>query len=224
MTHRHLNSLVSRLGNLAVLAVVSAQQAVAEASVDDARAEDLPEMRWSHVPNHEQWNSAALKALSEHGRLLVNIVPSDIANWCPQYPKANEQERAAFWIGFMSALAKHESTYRPTAVGGGGKWFGLLQIAPATARGYKCRARSGEALKNGGENLSCAVRIMAVTVPRDGVIAAKDTRWRGVAADWGPMRSATKRSDMSNWLINQPYCVDQPEKKKGFWRRLLGLK
>ncbi len=104
----------------------------------------------------------------------------------------------------MSTLAKYESTYKPRAVGGGGKWYGLLQILPATARGYKCNVGTGEALKNGAANLSCAVRIMAVTVPRDGVIYGRGGR--GVAADWGPMRSASKRADMAGWLRRQTYC------------------
>jgi hypothetical protein len=166
----------------------------------------LPQMRWSHVPKHSNWNAAALSALSSHGQRLVRTVPADIAEWCPHYPEADEPTRAAFWVGFMSALAKHESTYRPGAVGGGGRWFGLLQIAPGTARGYDCRAGTGEALKDGGDNLSCAVRIMSVTVPRDGVIQGNDGQWRGVAADWGPLRVASKRRDMSNWLQQQPYC------------------
>ncbi|MFK7879115.1 transglycosylase SLT domain-containing protein [Roseobacter sp.] len=173
---------------------------------ESSNAAELPLMRWSNMPNHQLWNEAALKALSSHGQPLTNMVPEDIAQWCPYYEVADERARQAFWIGFMSALAKHESTYKPGAVGGDGKWFGLLQISPATARGYKCRAGSGEALKDGGENLSCAIRIMAVTVPRDGVIFARDPKWRGVAADWGPMRSEPKRRDMAGWVKQQPYC------------------
>jgi hypothetical protein len=87
----------------------------------------------------------------------------------------------------MSALSKHESTYNTRAVGGGDLWYGLLQIYPDTARRYGCRSRTGEALKNPVENLSCAACIMAVTVERDQAVAVRDTRWRGVAADWGPM-------------------------------------
>ncbi|MGC3936560.1 transglycosylase SLT domain-containing protein [Roseobacter sp. EG26] len=171
----------------------------------------LPQMRWSHMPNHVLWNQAALRALQTHGQPLTNMIPADIEQWCPYYAQADVQGRQAFWVGFMSALAKHESTFKPWAVGGGGKWFGLLQIAPATARGYSCRAGSGEALKDGGDNLSCAIRIMAVTVPRDGVISGKEGRWRGVAADWGPMRSATKRRDIATWLKQQPFCNAPPE-------------
>ncbi len=168
---------------------------------------DLPRTRWQHMNGHALWTRAALAALKDHGRPLVEMVPRDIADWCPAYPANDDDRRRAFWVGYMSALAKHESTYKPWAVGGGGKWYGLLQILPATARGYDCRAGTGEALKSGAANLSCAVRIMTHTVRRDGVIHGRDVRWRGVAADWGPMRSNSKRRDMAGWLKRQTYCL-----------------
>tara|TARA_R110002049_G_scaffold23545_2_gene83223 strand:+ start:34658 stop:35578 length:921 start_codon:yes stop_codon:yes gene_type:complete len=169
-----------------------------------ARSGSVPRTRWQHMQGHTLWTRAALSALKSHGKGLVDLVPGDIDTWCPAYRNAPEDQRREFWVGFLSALAKHESTYKPWAVGGGGRWYGLLQILPGTARGYKCHAGTGEALKSGAANLSCAVRIMAVTVPRDGVIYGPGGR--GVAADWGPMRSASKRRDMSGWLRRQNYC------------------
>jgi len=175
-------------------------------TVDVGRADmsDLPEMRWSHRAENTAWTAAALDAVQTHGAPLAQTVPDDIALYCENYPSASLAEREAFWVGLLSALAKHESTWNPKAVGGGGKWFGLVQIAPATARGYGCAAKSGEALKDGEANLSCAVRILAHTVPRDGVVSAGG---RGVAADWGPFHSATKRADMQAWTRAQPYCA-----------------
>ncbi|MEL7090810.1 MAG: transglycosylase SLT domain-containing protein [Pseudomonadota bacterium] len=178
-----------------------------------ARDGDVPNTRWRHQPDHVLWNRAALSALKTHGAALPQMVPGDIATWCPNYEQAGMDDRRAFWVGFLSALAKFESTYKPRAVGGGGKWYGLLQILPATARGYKCNVGSGQALLNGAANLSCAVRIMAVTVPRDGVIHGRDRKWRGVTADWGPMRSASKRADMAAWLRGQSYCAPLDAKR-----------
>ncbi|MDW4497478.1 transglycosylase SLT domain-containing protein [Sulfitobacter sp. D35] len=172
-----------------------------------AREVGLPQTRWSHMAEHALWNRVAISALKAHGRPLTDTIPDDIGEWCPHYPQATTRQRRAFWVGMMSALAKHESTYRQGAVGGRNQWFGLLQIYPGTARSYRCNARSGESLRRGGANLSCAVRIMARTVPRDGVIAAKRGRWMGVAADWAPMRVTSKRRDMQAWLRKQPYCV-----------------
>ncbi len=164
----------------------------------------LPVARWDHVPQASRWTSATLEALDGPGAGLVNLVPADIETWCPSYVGATAPVRKAFWVGLLSALAKHESTWRPEAAGGGGLWFGLLQIAPATARNYGCAAKSADALKNGEANLRCAVRIMGVTVPRDGVIAAGGG---GVAADWGPFHQASKRAEMAAWTRSQPYCA-----------------
>ncbi|PWJ20422.1 transglycosylase SLT domain-containing protein [Jannaschia seohaensis] len=168
-----------------------------------AVAEELPDLRWDHVEGASRWTRAAMRAMDTHGQRLIETVPRDIAQWCPAYVDADRWGRKAFWAGLLSTLSKHESTYRPHAVGGGGLWYGLVQILPATARGYGCQARTGEALKNGELNMSCAVRILNVTVPRDGVVARG---YRGVAADWGPFHSTRKREDMRRWLNRQPFC------------------
>jgi hypothetical protein len=160
-------------------------------------------MQWDFRPDAEVLTRAALDALAGHGTALARISPADVERWCPGYPEADAQDREAFWAGFLSALAKYESTWNPKAVGGGDQWFGLTQISPATARGYGCAARTGNALLDGPANLSCAIRIMAVTVPRDGVIAAGGA---GVAADWAPLLSASKRESMRSWTAAQPYC------------------
>ncbi len=165
-----------------------------------------PVMRWDHRPEAPVWTAKTLDALRGHGAVLALTVPEDVETYCPHYPAASLEERRQFWAGLLSALAKHESTWRPEAAGGGGKWIGLVQIAPATAQSYGCSARSASALKNGAANLACAVRIMAHTVTRDGVIAERDSRWRGIAADWAPFQAATKRSDMAAWTSAQPYC------------------
>ncbi len=160
-------------------------------------------MRWDHLPQAEDWTASALAALDSHGANLPQITPRDIEAWCPAYPEADVEQRKAFWSGLISTLAKHESTWNPRAVGGGGLWFGLVQIAPPTARGYGCDARSGTALKDGSANLSCAIRIMSYTVARDEVVSRG---MRGVAADWGPFHSSRKREDMRAWVSAQPYC------------------
>jgi hypothetical protein len=165
--------------------------------------ETPPAMRWDHVPHSAKWTEAALAALASHGAPLVEMVPADAATWCPAYPDNGPAERAAFWAGMLSTLAKHESTWRPDAVGGGGKWYGLVQILPGTARGYKCTAQTGQALKDGPANLSCAIRILTHTVVRDGVVARGG---KGMAADWGPFHSARKKADMLAWIRKQSYC------------------
>ena len=170
-----------------------------------ARSGFLPNTRWGHKEGSDVWTRAAMTAVGD----LESLTPRDIDRWCPAYEENGPEQRRAFWVGMMSALAKHESTYNPDAVGGGNRWFGLLQIYPPTARGYGCHAQSGEALKDPVDNLACAARIMNVTVARDNAIAVHDGRWRGVAADWGPMSNRSKLPDMINWTSQQSYCQPQ---------------
>lgn len=173
-----------------------------------ARQTPLPVMRWDHRPEAQEWTQATLDAVNGHGVALIQTVPRDIQAFCPAYPNATDQDRAAFWSGLMSALAKHESTWKPEASGGGGKWIGLTQIAPATARGYDCKAQNTAALKDGAANLSCAVRIAAFQVSRDdALVSSENGDWRGMARDWAPFTTTSKRQDMAAWTRVQPYCV-----------------
>lgn len=185
----------------ATVAAVSAcgQMTSTSAAVPDDRVTAA----WDHRPEATEWTAATLSALETHGTGLVSLVPADITAYCPQYASADRQERKAFWVNLLSALAKHESTWQPRVSGGGGKWHGLLQISPGTARGYGCDARSADALKDGAANLSCAVRIMSRTVARDGVISRG---MRGIAADWGPFHSARKRAEIQAWTKSRPEC------------------
>lgn len=202
--------LMFRLARLAAgfFAVVVLSSCVAlpdlNLSRNRADASDLvPVMRWDHRPEAGEWTRSAFAALDTHAAALTATVPGDIAEWCPAYPEADEADREAFWVGLMSALARHESTWNPEAVGGGGQWFGLVQISPATARHYGCAATSGQALTDGAANVSCALRIWSRTVTRDGVVAAGRG---GVAADWGPFTNGERREEMRAWISAQPYC------------------
>lgn len=184
-------------------ASVPSEQAVAVSLRPVARRGALPHARWGTKDGRSSWTRAILTSLRSHASELPQIVPKDIAAYCPAYPTASVAQREAFWVGLISSLAWHESTHRPTAVGGSGRWYGLVQIYPPTAKHYKCKARSGAALKDPEDNLSCALRIMAVTVPRDRVVSKG---MRGVAADWGPFHSSRKRSDIKEWTRSQSYC------------------
>ena len=179
-------------------------QACAPAPMSEVVVPDvLPVMGWDARPEAEVWTETTLDALENEGVALLSEIPGDIGTWCPGYVGAAPTERAAFWSGLLSALARHESTWNPAAVGGGGPWFGLVQIAPSTARGYGCDADSGAELQNGAATLECAVRIASHTVLRDGVVAAGGG---GLAADWGPFASAEKRAQMAAFTSAQSYC------------------
>lgn len=146
-----------------------------------------------------------MNMIAAQDAVLAAKVPGDIQRWCPGYDDASLTERRAFWAGLLSATAKHESTWNPKASGGGGRYIGLMQISPQTARAYQCEATSPEALKNGEANLACAIKIMSAQVGRDGVVAGGGNK--GIGRDWGPFRSASKRSDIAGWTKSQDYCT-----------------
>jgi hypothetical protein len=191
--------MLVRLKQLLLIVAVSLPLGV------NATETKLPAMRWDHRPEAAKWTTATLAALRTDGAALAKSVPVDIAAFCPSYEDASQAERRAFWAGLFSALAKYESGWNPKAKGGGGRWIGLMQIAPRTARAYDCDI--SVALTNGASNLSCAVRIAASQVSRDGAIVSDGSGgWRGVARDWAPMRANGKRADIAAWTRKQSYC------------------
>lgn len=163
-----------------------------------------PAMRWDHRDEARDWTASTLAAVATHDDTLALQTPGDIETWCPGYEAASMGERRAFWSGLLSAVAKYESSWNPAASGGGGRYVGLMQISPKTATNHDCDATSSAALKDGAANLSCAVNIIAAQVGRDGVVAGNGNR--GLGRDWGPMKSASKRAEMSEWTSTQSYC------------------
>ena len=163
-----------------------------------------PPMQWDSHPEAEEWTDSTLVALSTKDEELSEQVPADIETWCPGYVEAPIEARRAFWAGLMSSVAKYESTWNPLASGGGGRWIGLMQISPRSAKNYGCEATSASALKDGEANLECAVEIMSEQVARDGLVAGNGSQ--GVGRDWAPLRSEEKRAAMAAWTSTQPYC------------------
>ena len=161
--------------------------------------------RWDHRPEADAWTAAALNAVAERDAVLASRVPGDIAAWCPGYETASLSDRRAFWVGLMSAVAKHESSWNPQASGAGGRYIGLMQISPQTARRNGCDATTAGALKDGGANLACAVDVFAQDVARDGLVAGKGSR--GIGRQWGPFRKSDKRQEMAAWTSKQDYCA-----------------
>ena len=164
----------------------------------------LPAMRWDAHPEAASWTASTLSAVAARDSDLAGQVPADIAAYCPGYATAPLGARRAFWVGLMSATAKYESSYNPKASGGGGRYVGLMQISPSTAKGAGCDATSAAALKDGSANLECAVQIFAPHVGQDGQVAGSGNR--GVARDWGPFKKASVRAEIAEWTSAQAYC------------------
>ena len=163
--------------------------------------------RWDHRPEAALWTAAKVDALGHEGRALIDTVPRDIDAFCPGYRQADAEGRKAFWTALFSGLAGYESTWRPEAAGAGGRYRGLLQIWPTTARFNGCDLSHPNGLYDGATNLRCATRIAARAVARDQVVAGSPGNWGGVAADWPPLRNARKRNDIANFTRAVPACT-----------------
>lgn len=150
-------------------------------------------MQWDHRPEAARWTRAAIsESVSSN---LVRVTPGDIESWCPAYTSASDLDRAAFWSGTLSALARYESTWNPKASGAGGRYHGLLQISPRTAQSAGCQGD----LFTGRDNLACAVKIASRQAGEGRPVAR-------ILGDWGPMKSGAKRDEMANWTRAQSYC------------------
>lgn len=163
-----------------------------------------PPMQWDGQAQAPEWTKSAMQAVSEKDPVLAATVPADIETWCPGYATADLSDRRAFWVGLLSAVARHESGWNPAAAGGGGRYVGLMQISPQTARAHDCDAQSSGALKDGTANLTCAVEIFAKDVGRDGLVAGPGNR--GFGRDWMPFRKDNTRADLAGWTRAQPWC------------------
>lgn len=161
-------------------------------------------MGWHAHPDADVWTAATMAAVASHDAELSLTTPADITTFCPHYPKAGLTERRTFWVGLLSATARYESGFNPKAAGGGGRYIGLMQISPSTARQSGCTAATPAALKDGTANLVCAVEIFAPHVAADGMVAGSGKR--GIGRDWGPFAKASIRTDIANWTAKQSYC------------------
>lgn len=174
-----------------------------------------PPARWDDKPGSSRWTAYTLAAIADHGWMLVNSVPADIATYCPAYPRADQQQRAAFWMGLLSALTPHESNYNPRTTyterfndNQGRRVIsrGLLQISIESANGYGCGITDAQQLHDPQVNLSCGIRIVQRLVTRHNVIASAADPWLGASAYWSPFRNPVKRADIAGWTKRQPYC------------------
>jgi len=159
--------------------------------------------RWDHRSEASQWNDSMVQALMTDGAAMLNLTPGDADTFCPGYAGAGPEGRAAFWVAFFSGLARFESGWRPDAAGAGGRYQGLLQISPATARHHGCDLSAPGGLYDGVTNLTCATRIATAAVTRDGVMASGR---RGVAADWPPLRDPRKRAEIAAFTRGLDTC------------------
>jgi hypothetical protein len=113
---------------------------------------------------------------------LSKSMPKDITKFCPGYASRTESDRAIFWAGLISIIARPESNFKPESSytesfpdSQGNKVIsrGLLQISieSANQRRYSCGIKKAEDLHEPETNLVCGVKILDAWVKTDNVIA-----------------------------------------------------
>lgn len=164
----------------------------------------LPAMPWDARPEAAVWTEATFLAVQAQDAVLAAQVPADIDLWCPGYKTGSMTDRQSFWVALIALTAKPESGFNPAAAGPGG-YYGLMQISPRTAADAGCGVSTKAELKDGENNLFCAVQILSRQVAADGeAVGAKGNR--GIGRDWMPWRKKAMRDSAAVWLQQQEYC------------------
>lgn len=171
---------------------------------------------WRKADPTGNWTREAEAAVAAVG--LPALQPSDIADFCPNYEKANETERTRFWAGLLSIMARPESNFNPDATyvedkedRAGAKVIsrGLLQISQesANSKAYTCGILHAQDLHEPSVNLRCGAKIMAHWVTHDGSVATYSPPPRGGARYWSVLRGWRNHlSEITGFTSALPGC------------------
>lgn len=134
-----------------------------------------------------------------HGKPLLNFIPQDATEW--GFPTSLTPHKVAeFYCKLFSAMAKFESNYKEDLVylekfvdrkGKRVSSTGLLQMSEESCSLVYKYPVTTEDLKESSHNLACAIKVAAMWIPRDGVIAG----WKqnlGLGRYWSVMREMRK--------------------------------
>jgi hypothetical protein len=158
-------------------------------------------------PDAESWSHMTYDGLNDFGDNLLNVIPSDIANFCPNYEQLNIVDRKMFWIHLISSMTRLESNFNPQASfqeafndakGRPVISRGLLQLSIESALAYGCDLRDALQLHDPRSNLICTIKILNRWVGQDGVISRQARgRWLGGARYWSVLRRFSNRNPVS---------------------------
>ena len=183
---------------------------------DDDANQDVTAMWDGHDKQSDEWTAATGRALETIGNGMLESVPSDIKYYCPKYAKLDREDRKAFWIQLISAIARRESDFNEdlrykekfndssnTRVVS----RGLLQLSKESANLYGCQIEVGSQLESAARNLRCGVRILNKWIVRDGMIKGGERgAWRGAARFWSVFRTPDPRHFIQRATMSLDIC------------------
>lgn len=177
--------------------------------------EEDVEACWIHKKESDAWTIATLKALDEVGVRLLTTQLGDSAEFCPNYDNLSSSDKRAFWVYFLSAIAKRESNLNPkltytesfndstkTKV----RSRGLLQLSYESSKLYGCGFTTRKEIYVAEKNLRCGIKILDHWITIDGAIAGKtkNKTWRGAARYWSVLRKPRAKA----WIKKQTSTLD----------------
>lgn len=184
--------------------------------LDEDDIEDM-DARWDgHNKRAEAWTLATARAVDQLGDALLTKIPGDIEYYCPKFSKLDREDRIAFWVHLISAMAEKESDFDEDQ-----KYKekfndssntnvvsrGLLQLSKEAANLYGCQIEVGSELETGARNLRCGVRILNRWIERDGVIKGGEKgAWRGAARYWAIFRTDKTRHFIQKATLALDLC------------------
>jgi len=176
---------------------------------------------WQYNDSQIDLDKLTINAVKLYGQDLINALPKDIKDYCPNYKNATNEKKTQFWTALISSLSYFESTHSSTVsyaekfTNSKGKTVvsrGLLQISLESSNGYQCDVTQENQLHQPRVNLECGVKILSHLVKKDAVISAKKQKlmgkssWLGAARYWSPFRDDVKNKTMALNTKMQAYC------------------
>lgn len=166
---------------------------------------------WDWRRDHPEYHVLAKKMILEEAPQILETIPHDIKNYCPDYKERTLEERLEFWGLLLSCISWMESSHRTEhfyeevgitdSSGENVISRGLLQFSYESATGYLSSLESPEELHD--PNISLRVGAIALRrfITGDQVISAgRKGSWRGAARYWSVLRNNPKHPQIQKWL------------------------
>lgn len=169
-------------------------------------------------PDAIKWTRATVLAIEKYGPNLLTAEPSDIRAYCPQFGTLKREEKIAFWVHMISAIAQKESDFNPTKPfvedfnNSKGELVvsrGLLQLSLESVNSsrYSCNIKTNADLDDPIKNLICGVKILNYWMRMEPVISRVDGKeWYGASKYWGVLRTSDTRSFIKSATSDLPIC------------------
>ncbi len=139
---------------------------------------------WDQRSTGPSWTNAVLVSYRERKDSFNQAV--DLPDFCPGFASATPTQKETCWLRIISAMAYFESSFNPKATYK--EHTGTLSVGLLMMNVDHCpKANTETALKDGVNNIHCALARMERLIKRDQAISGPPTA-RGAAAYWSVLR------------------------------------